>query len=675
MTEAVVVEGANSALVQKAEETVKSDPYDLEAWGVLLAAVKDDARSTVTMLKRVVRVYPTSDFHWQVLISKLNALRQEGSATDEELDSAYSHALEEVPAVPLWMDYIAFKFRKASATAPEMSDSAKRDLYERALAAVGYDSASAPLWDAYLKFLGSLADETRDEQIQLVYKRVLRLPLPNIDDFNNEFEKWKQAAQPKFFVDAAAATASRSVNSIIAESAKNARRVYRRRCGLLEGLDLNRVARPPRSPSTTPEHAARTQQQILQWRALISFDMTNPLRLSPEDHADQMRFMYSKCMVCLYFYPQMSWAAAHFFEVSQPETACTFLQRAAAANPHHLPVHFEYVKCLKSLKRNREAKKALETALELNPESPLVWIRYMQLVRGEASDNAVREARSVFLKARKQQKCTWHIYVAAAQIEQYQNNDNQSATKLYENALRQYEDVLPFVRHYLDFLLHTSGLASVRALYERQLCTMSTENRRQLWDDYVAFERIYGDASTRFRVEHDRAVFLAELKKKDDAGNLPLPPDMEYVEAVNGLSYYDLTACTDDDLLPWGIRTKSVPDVPQPAVPVLPRAESPVQQTVEKQEQPQQQTAPSIPQLPGAPPVQPPPSVPQQQQQQPQPSQQDSTGDCIASLLSTLPPAPRYIGPPVDTMRLLSVIRRLPSASTEPPPTKHPRLS
>lgn len=650
--------------VEEAEKAVAADEFDLEAWDVLVSAAQRTAGGAAAVLERVLRVYPTSEAHWRLLVDELRA---HTGIDDAPVEAAFTRALAAVPSVRLWADYIAFALARPSApttTTPE----ARTALYERALAAVGRAADSAPLWDAYLAHLGTLPAPERDTQLRAAYQRVVRLPTAAVDRFWADYEAWERRVGGD--VEAAARSLQGRVQA--------ARRVHRARGRLLEGLELARVARPPSAPSTTAAHAARTQQQLVQWRALVAYDQSNPLRLTPQEHADAMRFVYDRCLVCLHFYPQIWWSAAHFY-LSPPPSAsssssnspsqatttptttafnqgCEYLKRAAAALPHHVPAHLAYAECLAASGRADEARHALEGCLAQNADAPLVWIRYMQLVRAGARGTAVEDARKVFLKARKRPGCTWHVYVAAAEIEQFRNNDAASARKLYDHALAAFPDALGLVRAYADYLLHAAGVDSVRALYERQLRTAAPAAARALWDDLVALERLHGDAASRASTARRRAAFLA-AHRGDAPALAAATPDSEYTDAVHALAYRDLPACADTDLARWGVFP-----APAPASPP-----SPVQRPVETKPLP---PPPVVqPQMPVQQPV---PQPQPQQQQLPPPVNRDDAS--VAALLGMLPPARLYGGPAVDIERLLAVLRLLPAAPGEPP-LKHMRLA
>ena len=643
-----------------------ADEYNLEAWETLVDAARRTAAGAAAVLERVLRVYPTSEAHWRLLVDELRA---HTPGDDAAVEAAYTRALAAVPSVRLWADYIGFTLARPTEPGGATPPAARTALYERALAAVGRAADSTPLWDAYLAHLATLAPPARDTQLRAAYQRVVRLPTAAVDRFWADYEAWERRVAG----DADAAAAARALQGRV----QAARRVHRARGRLLEGLELARVARPPGAPSTTAAHAARTQQQLVQWRALVAYDQSNPLRLTPQEHADTMRFVYDRCLVCLHFYPQMWWAAARFFTFPPPSSSssaasaasaaasasvgCEYMRKATAALPHYLPAHLAYSECLAAAGRAGDARRVLEGCLAQNADAPLVWVRYMQLVRAGPAATAVEDARKVFLKARKRPGCTWHVYVAAAEIEQFRNGDAASARKLYEHALAAFPDAVGLVRAYADYLLHASGVDSVRALYERQLRTAAPAPARALWDDLVALERLHGDAASRASTARRRAAFLAAHRATGDAAAYATP-DSEYTDAVHALAYHDLTACADSDLTRWGI-------VPAPTSP-------PPQQQPQAQPRPADARPPQLPTNAGvtaAPAVAAP--VPQQQQQAQQHavSRDDA---CVAALLGMLPPARLYGGPAIDTARLLAVLRQLPPAPGIglEPPLKHTRL-
>ncbi|KHJ46071.1 suppressor of forked protein [Trichuris suis] len=62
-------------------------------------------------------------------------------------------------------------------------------------------------------------------------------------------------------------------------------------------------------------------------------------------------------------------------------------------------------------------------------------------------------ARTVFKKAREDTRCTWQVYVAAAQMELACTKESTVATKIFELALQKFPNVLEVALAYIEFLI------------------------------------------------------------------------------------------------------------------------------------------------------------------------------------------------------------------------------
>ncbi|KAJ3154878.1 mRNA 3'-end-processing protein rna14 [Geranomyces michiganensis] len=170
--------------------------------------------------------------------------------------------------------------------------------------------------------------------------------------------------------------------------------------------------------------------------------------------------------------------------------------------------------------REREKVKARQREVELKVEEKrkrelqngkealsLVWIVYMRAAR---RTQGVMAARLIFTRARKSEKCTYHLWVAAALMEYFCNKDAGVAGRVFENGLKTFnpaEDpqAPALILLYLDFLINLNDDNNTRALFERALAGLPTDRARPIWTKLLSYETEYGDLANVLKAEKRRA--------------------------------------------------------------------------------------------------------------------------------------------------------------------------
>ncbi|BGP13243.1 mRNA 3'-end-processing protein rna14 [Rhodosporidiobolus nylandii] len=119
-----------------------------------------------------------------------------------------------------------------------------------------------------------------------------------------------------------------------------------------------------------------------------------------------------------------------------------------------------------------------------------VWITEMRFAR---RSDGVKQARSVFLKARKSPHLAWQVVEASATMEMYWNSDVKVATNVFELGLKLFSAEPDYVLRYLDFLLQQNNANNARALFERTVALIEPAKAKAIWDRMAQYEYTYGD--------------------------------------------------------------------------------------------------------------------------------------------------------------------------------------
>ncbi|GAA5850924.1 hypothetical protein JCM8547_009132 [Rhodosporidiobolus lusitaniae] len=119
-----------------------------------------------------------------------------------------------------------------------------------------------------------------------------------------------------------------------------------------------------------------------------------------------------------------------------------------------------------------------------------VWITKMRFAR---RSDGVKQARSVFLKAKKSPHLAWQVVEASAHMEMYWNSDVKVATNVFELGLKLFSAEPEYVLRYLEFLLQQNNSNNARALFERTVALIEPAKAKPIWDRMAQFEFQCGD--------------------------------------------------------------------------------------------------------------------------------------------------------------------------------------
>ncbi|TGZ72319.1 hypothetical protein CRM22_002159, partial [Opisthorchis felineus] len=135
--------------MQKAEERIKSNPWDIEAWSVLLRDAQskkvEDARD---VFERIVNQFPFAGQYWKIYIN------QEMKAKNfERVEKLFQRCLVKILNIDLWklyLQYIKDTKGKHHAFKEKMAQA-----YDFTLDKMGLDLNSYSIWADYISFLRS----------------------------------------------------------------------------------------------------------------------------------------------------------------------------------------------------------------------------------------------------------------------------------------------------------------------------------------------------------------------------------------------------------------------------------------------------------------------------------------------------------------------------------------
>jgi cleavage stimulation factor subunit 3 len=493
-------------------ERVELDIYDTEAQESLLEErLKTQPGKEREAFESFLEVFPTSGAVWNRYVQHELHQRQY-----DHVDKLFKRCLVSSVSVELWMTYLKYVVdaTMASSKSGPMERKTKiRECFEYALGHIGMDMGANVVWEEYIAWLKREGYDPNS--VCEVYFRALSNPMHKLDAIWRDFEKFTEKL-------------TRANTNEVSAKYSTAKRVYEERLRQTEGLTKNVLARPPRN-QTADLHQAKL------WKQLIEYEKTNPQDLDEDKLAARVAFTFNQALVSLYHYPEI-WHQASQYQLSigQVDAAKRLYAMALGVLPNCLLIHFQFCDFLELHNLSNEADLVYKNLLSQFTTNELVWTQYMYFARRVYG---IQAGRKVFFKARKQPTATYHIYVAAAQLEYYVNKDPHVARNVYELGYHLFERQPHFLKHYVNFLYHQSGEDShMRVLFEKILANLPANQALELWNQFLQFETVCGNLEPASKLQVRRSLAFPGM---DPSGVLA---------SVQRYRFLDLWPCTTSEL-------------------------------------------------------------------------------------------------------------------------------
>ena len=256
------------------------------------------------------------------------------------------------------------------------------------------------------------------------------------------------------------------------------------------------------------------------------YEAANPQRLPPAQLQSRMMFTFNQALMVCWLTPQVWHEAALWHETNgAAETAQQLYRKALEVLPGSAALCLAYARFEESVGRLAEARALIEGLVAASP-APLNHIILMRFLR--RTDGAAA-ARAAFAAARKAEGCTWHVYLAAAQLE-YQlggglggegepasASDADGATvagRILALAFEKFECDPAFTLHYVRFLGGLNDVTNMRAVLERSLLAPRGALSAELWSAMLDVELRCGGAHFGARLRRAScAIILGESRR------------------------------------------------------------------------------------------------------------------------------------------------------------------
>ncbi|KAL8136521.1 hypothetical protein V2J09_002522, partial [Rumex salicifolius] len=372
----------------------------------------------------------------------------------------------------------------------------------------------------------SLEETQRMTAVRKAFQKAVVTPTHNVEQLWKDYETFEN-------------TVSRALaKGLISEyqpKFNSARAVYRERKKYVDEIDWNMLAVPPTG-------SYKEEQQWIAWKRFLEFEKSNPQRIDSQSANKRIGFTYEQCLMHLYHYPDI-WYDYAMWQAKNGATdsAIKVFQRALKALPESEILKYAFAELEESRGAIQLAKKMYEGLL--GDGSNTTAIAHIQFIRFLRRTDGVEAARKYFLDIRDSPNCTYQVYVAYAMTAFCLDKDPKMAHNVFEAGLKRFMHEPAYILEYADFLSRVNDDRNIRALFERSLSSLPTNDSIEVWKRFTQFEQTYGDLSSMLKVEQRRKEALSQAS---DEGSTTLNDSLQ--DVVSRYSFMNLLPCSSKDI-------------------------------------------------------------------------------------------------------------------------------
>lgn len=154
--------------------------------------------------------------------------------------------------------------------------------------------------------------------------------------------------------------------------------------------------------------------------------------------------------------------------------------------------------------KNDTAEELYKQALErCSNDITLVYIHFMRFMRRTKGLDA---ARKIFKMGREDSRTTYHLYIAAANMEYFCTKDKQVAFKIFQLGAKKFPNLTEYMLLFIKFMANLNEDNNTRVLFERILSTNELPKDRihEIWTEFLKFECAVGDLASILKVDKKR---------------------------------------------------------------------------------------------------------------------------------------------------------------------------
>jgi cleavage stimulation factor subunit 3 len=386
----------------------------------------------------------------------------------ERVVRLFYRALPHVPDVKLFQKYLDF-VRRHTANAAEVYAA-----FEFAIAHVGLDMGAIAIWNDYVEFAsGQGADCVPIDKLRKIYKAALSVPMDGLRDF---------FANYKLFEERKNHNLARSILPDQERLFKGTAQTYHQK---------KRYQRELESSLCLLDDAGF--DALHRWRIFIDYEKGNPLNASPDQRRAFVVFAYKCALTTLRFCSLLWHEYAQFLtEIGDSTEALAVYAQAIEILPTNLMLHFTYVELLESRKRAPDALpvyRALIERLDSPPDKTLATIHLLKFIQRTEGPAGMRRE---FVRTLQEGKCTYHLILAVASIENLVNRHRDAALRILMLGIESHGSSSDFLEAVIRLLIRMNAddeVSSVMSHAREVLPPRKVLELYQILYDHLLFVR------------------------------------------------------------------------------------------------------------------------------------------------------------------------------------------
>lgn len=526
---------------KQAQETVRNtDKYDVSAWERLLREARRTRNAELCreVFHECLEVFPSSPKVWRDLI-EFEAQQPDGA--DKIADIA-KNTLPSIPRTKTWLSYLHYlstttigclpgsDFPTSSpASNPSEIDAGtnmeKLDVvvnaYKQAAEYLKYDIQGGTLWGEYIWLVKRRYSNTPYvEHIRNAYHAALSAP--GTRQLYERYTEWERSVSKS--------SADEFMGPVKTEY-KRVERIERELRKCTSGIYWDLYATPP-GRSEGDLHQARL------WKRYAERVAADDVETTAEGRVERVKFVHNQSLLCLYRCPD-AWlhAAKSMEQLGNMQEAALFYERGERAVPECLSLFFAHAELLESENKLVEAGK-IYAGLAKDTGHPLAYIQFMYFAFRKYNKT---QFTRVFRKATELPTCTYHVYLAAAQICEFRLYGQEyvrEAEEIYAEAARRFPGVPGFLLEQARFFIRRKSTAEIRSFFTTVLDEVPAESAKDLWELYLDYEKSIGDLTSY------SAAFRRYLAASPNSASSSSSATSEYNSLVDKYRFLDLLPCT-----------------------------------------------------------------------------------------------------------------------------------
>ncbi|KAH0792402.1 cleavage stimulation factor subunit 77 [Histomonas meleagridis] len=440
------------------------------------AELTDERRS---LFEQFLEIFPTYPPIW------IQYIKEERQCTDDEANTRvmrlYYRSLPNTPDVNLFMDYIDF----VQSTSYDRLQICQA--YEYALSKVGRDMNAIRLYSDYAN-LAENSPGVPIDRLRRVYQRALLVPMEGLQEF---FKNYRDFENRKSTNLAATLLPDQERHFKATATVYHTKKRYHKQL----------------------QHMLCTMDEggfclLHQWRLFIEYEKTNPLNANPDVHREYVEYAYNSALTTLRYVPLL-WLeyGQALIEFGDINAAIEVYHKAINTLPDNLMLNFTFAELLESNKRSPEAYETYRNLILRSENNishlTLATIQFLKFLQRTGGPVAMRQE---FVACIEANKCTYHLYLAIAAMENAVNVDRDAALQILMFGFESHGNEFEFVENMIKLLIKMDADDEIMEIMRR------TKDNKDFPPDKVM--ELYKLLFEHFLYKREKEDLLEEVEKE-----------------------------------------------------------------------------------------------------------------------------------------------------------------